>query len=125
MPKPLHYCGDYHVRSRQVRNAAYADPTTRCWRCGHTLPNCKPHRNGTPARWTAGHVIDGDPTSPLLAECSPCNKSEGARYGNARRRRTGGVRNPQRAGRSDESALFEPLPGGPMSHVDPPPPPGW
>ena len=82
MPKPAHYRGNYHVRSRQIRDAAYADPTTRCWRCHRTLPECRPHRNGKPARWTAGHLIDSDPTSPLLPECSPCNKSAGARYGN-------------------------------------------
>ena len=80
--KPAHYRGSYHVQARRVREAAYADPTTRCWRCRLTLPECKPHRNGKPARWTAGHLIDSDPTSPLLPECSPCNKSAGATYGN-------------------------------------------
>ena len=89
-PKPAHYRGSYHVSAARVRAAAYADPATRCWRCGLTLDRCKPHRNGKPARWTAGHVIDSDPNSPLLPECSPCNKSAGASYGNrlrdARRR---------------------------------------
>ena len=82
MAKPPHYQGDYHVRARQVRMAAYADPRTRCWRCNLTLAECKPHRNGKPARWTAGHLRDSDPTSPLLPECSPCAASSGARYGN-------------------------------------------
>ena len=81
-PTPVHYRGNYQADARRVRAAAYADPSTRCWRCGHTLDRCKPHRNGKPARWTAGHVIDSDPTSPLLPECSPCNKSAGATYGN-------------------------------------------
>lgn len=83
--KPAHYRGDYHVRSRRVREAAYADPLTRCWRCKLMLHECKPHRNGKPATWTAGHLIDGDPRSPLLPECSPCNKSAGASHGNALR----------------------------------------
>ena len=82
MAKPAHYRGSYHVRSRAVRQAAYANPDTRCWRCGLTLAECRPHRNGKPARWTAGHVLDSNPNSPLLPECSPCNKSAGASYGN-------------------------------------------
>ena len=79
--KPWHR-GSYHVQSKRVRDAAYADPETRCWRCRLRLHECKPHHNGKPARWTAGHLIDSDPTSPLLPECSPCNKSAGASYGN-------------------------------------------
>ena len=82
MAKPAHYRGSYHVRSRAVRAAAYADPTTRCWRCGRTLGMHPPHKNGKPARWTAGHIRDSDPSSPLAAEASTCNLSAGARYGN-------------------------------------------
>ena len=81
-PKPAHYRGSYHVQSRLVRERAYADPTTRCWRCGHTLAEHAPHKTGKPPRWTAGHVRDGDPTSPLLPEASTCNKSAGATHGN-------------------------------------------
>lgn len=70
-----------------IRRAANLDPSTRCWRCGLTLDKCKPHRNGKRARWTAGHLIDGqaDHTlalADLAAECSPCNYEFGARYGN-------------------------------------------
>ena len=82
MPKPAHYRGTFHVDSRRVRDAAYADPLTLCWRCGRTLDQHPPHKTGKPATWTAGHVIDSDPTSPLLPEASTCNKSAGARYGN-------------------------------------------
>ena len=74
--KPAHYRGTYHVASRKVREAAYADPSTRCWRCGKLL-----HEHGPRARWTAGHLIDGDPTSPLAAEASTCNYSAGAKRG--------------------------------------------
>lgn len=87
MPKPAHYLGTYHVRSRRVREAAYADPTTRCWRCGRTLTQHEPHANGKPARWTAGHLRDGDPTSPLLPEASTCNGKAGGRLGGLRRQR--------------------------------------
>lgn len=79
--KPWH-AGSYHVTSRRIREQAAADPLTQCWRCGRTLDQHPPHKTGKPARWTAGHVVDSDPTSPLLPEASTCNKSAGARYGN-------------------------------------------
>lgn len=85
MAKPAHYQGSYHVRSRQVRLAAYANPLTACWRCGLTLRQHRPHKNGKPPRWTAGHVRDGDPSSPLLPEASTCNFRAGAIAGNRRR----------------------------------------
>lgn len=80
--KPAHYRGGYHVNSAKVRAQANADPLTRCWRCGRLLPEHQPHRNGKPARWTAGHLRDSDPTSPLLPEASTCNLKAGATYGN-------------------------------------------
>jgi hypothetical protein len=82
-PAP-HHRGDYLVRSRDVRDAANADPATRCWRCGKTLREHAPHHNGKPARWTAGHLRDSDPTSPLLPEASTCNYSAGALLGGRR-----------------------------------------
>jgi hypothetical protein len=81
-PKPAHYRGSYHVASRRVREAAAASPYTTCWRCGRTLAQHPPHKTGKPARWTAGHLRDGDPSSPLLPEASTCNKSAGAAHGN-------------------------------------------
>jgi hypothetical protein len=77
--KPAHYSGSYHVRSRAVRQAANANPLTRCWRCGLTLAEHKPHKSGKPARWQAGHLVDSDPTSPLLPEASTCNTRAGAK----------------------------------------------
>lgn len=82
MAKPAHYRGSYHVQARKVREAAYANPLTRCWRCGLMLHEHEPHKTGKPATWTAGHVIDSDQRSPLRPEASTCNKSAGARYGN-------------------------------------------
>lgn len=73
-----HYRGDYTKRAREVRRAANADPTTRCWRCNRTKAE-----HGR--RWQAGHVRDGDATSPLRAECAECNLREGAKVGNRRR----------------------------------------
>jgi len=78
---PAHRSGDYQRRAAAVRAAAYADPTTRCWRCGKTLDQHKP---GT--TWDAGHVIDGSPLSILAAEASSCNRSAGAAMGNRRRK---------------------------------------
>ncbi len=83
--KGPHHSGTYQRRAANVRAAANLDPDTRCWRCRRTLDQHEPHRNGTPARWTAGHIRDGDPTSPLAPEASTCNYSAGARTGNARR----------------------------------------
>ena len=78
--KGPHHRGTYHVRARQVRAAAYANPATQCWRCGRTLNQHKPGD-----RWTAGHIHDGDPNSPLLPEARSCNSSAGATLGNQRR----------------------------------------
>jgi hypothetical protein len=82
--KALHHRGDYHVRSRRLTAAARADTSTRCWRCGLTLDQHRPHRNGKPARWTAGHVNDGQVGGLLLPEASTCNYSAGAELGNQR-----------------------------------------
>lgn len=54
----------YKRRAKAVRQRAQNDPNVRCWRCG-----------GRPAdgQWNAGHVIEGDPSSPLEPECRTCN----------------------------------------------------
>jgi len=85
--KPPHYRGGYHRQAAQLRAAAYANPSTRCWRCKLTLAEHPPHRDGKPARWTAGHVIDGQPGGPLLPEASTCNYSAGGTLGNRKRPR--------------------------------------
>ena len=87
MSKPPHYRGSYHVEARKVRQRAAADPTTECWRCGRTLDQHPAHRNGAPPRWTAGHLLDGVPGSPLAPEASTCNYSAGAKLGANRRHR--------------------------------------
>ena len=74
--KGAHHRGTYHVASARVRAAAYANPLTRCWRCGRTLPEIRTHK--PKAKWTAGHLNDGQVGGPLAAECSPCNYSAGA-----------------------------------------------
>lgn len=85
MPKAAHHRGSHQRRARAVTTAANNDPTTRCWRCQRTLTEHPPHRNGKPARWTAGHLVDGQVDGLLLPEASTCNYSEGGRLGNARR----------------------------------------
>lgn len=85
MKKP-HHMGDFDRRGRLIRAAAYANPATRCWRCGLTLEE---RRATHPrARWTAGHLIDGQTGGAMAAECSPCNYSNGASMGNRMRKRT-------------------------------------
>lgn len=80
----VHYAGAFDRLGRAVRDAANADPTTRCRTCGGLA------RPGDP--WQAGHVIDGDPNSPLQAEHRSCNARGGAAQTN--RRKGGGGSNP-------------------------------
>ncbi len=72
----LHDSGSYRVRAARVRELANADPTTRCWRCGALASPGDP--------WTAGHVRDSDPSSPLRAEHASCNYRAGQRLGRER-----------------------------------------
>ena len=78
---------------RAVRRAASCTPHAICWRCGRTLAQHEPHRNGKPAEWQGGHTIDGvngpawfDVTrrppkglALIAPEASTCNTSAGAR----------------------------------------------
>lgn len=73
-----HYRGGYQAQAKRVRQAAYANPATRCWVCNRTLAE---HAR----KWTAGHVIDGQAGGVLLAECEQCNLSRGAAMGNRKR----------------------------------------
>lgn len=77
--KPAHYRGGYHIAAAKVRAAANADPNTTCQRCGQL-------GRGPRDPWDAGHLRDGDPTSPLGPEHRSCNRSAGATLGNAKRR---------------------------------------
>lgn len=85
MPKKPHHSGTHHVRSRLVRQAAYADPDTRCGRCGRTLAEHPNTKTGKPPSWQAGHVIDGLVDGPLRPEADVCNTAAGARRGNGMR----------------------------------------
>lgn len=84
MAKKPHYTGSYHVQSRRIRDAANADPTTRCWRCRRTMAEIRARKPR--ARWTAGHLIDGMKDGPLAPECSPCNYAAGARLTHQKRK---------------------------------------
>jgi len=91
MGKPAHRVGPYQTQARAVCAAASADPTTTCWRCGLMLHQHTPHKNGRRPFWTAGHVIDGDPLSPLLPEASTCNFRAGGLQAATMSRRTTGT----------------------------------
>jgi hypothetical protein len=80
-----HRTAEYQRRSRAIRAQAKACPSTRCWRCGLTLAQIR--RIKPWAEWTAGHHIHGQVGGAMSAECSPCNFSDGAHYGNDLRRR--------------------------------------
>jgi hypothetical protein len=84
--------GNYPARARAVVLAARRNPLTHCWRCGHTLAEHPPHRTGARPYWTAGHVIDSDPRSPLAPEASTCNYAAGGRL--SRQRASGERRSP-------------------------------
>ena len=77
-PKPAHYTGSYDADAKAIRDAAYADPLTRCWWCNKTLAE-----HGQP--WQAGHLNDGEVGGPMAAECRKCNASRGGKLGNQRR----------------------------------------
>lgn len=80
----VHHTGPYRSRARAVVAAANADPSTLCWRCKRTLAQHPPHKTGQQARWTAGHINDGQINGPLLPEASTCNYTAGAKLGRAR-----------------------------------------
>lgn len=82
--KAAHHRGTYQARAKRVTDAAYANPSTRCWRCRRTLAQVQQRKPR--ARWTAGHVIAGQVGGDLEPECSPCNYGHGARLGNRMRR---------------------------------------
>jgi len=90
--KPAHRRGTYQVASRQIRQAANANPLAICWRDGFTLAQ----HTGDGLTWTAGHTIPGSPHARpwlevtrrpppgdwLAPEVSSCNYSAGARQVN-------------------------------------------
>lgn len=86
MAGPHHRGPDYERRAAAVRARANANPRTRCWRCGKTLAEHEPHRNGKRPRWEAGHTTDGKVGGELKPEASTCNKRAGIALTNARRR---------------------------------------
>ena len=79
-----HHKGNYARRAKQVRDAANAVPSTLCWRCHRTLAEIRLTK--PKAKWTAGHLNDGEIDGPLAPECSCCNFGAGARLTNTRRR---------------------------------------
>lgn len=84
-PKPQHHRGSYQRLAKRVTDAAWANPATRCIRCGLTLQAHKPHRNGRRPWWTAGHLVDGQVDGELGPEASTCNYAAGGRLAQARR----------------------------------------
>lgn len=73
-----HRTTEYKVRAKLVRERAYADPATRCWRCGLTLAEEQGRNPTKTIIWHAGHTVDADNSAPLLPEHSSCNTSAGA-----------------------------------------------
>lgn len=84
MSNPALRSGSYRRRAVAVVAAAYADPSSRCWRCGRTLGEEQAREPGRAVSWQAGHVVDSDPWSPLAAEHSTCNARAGQVLGQRR-----------------------------------------
>ena len=95
-----HHNARHDQQARQLKAIAAGNPAAICWRCGRTLDQHPPHRNGDPQTWDAGHTVDGatnppvwphvdrrpPPGVPYLAlEASRCNRAAGAAAGNRRR----------------------------------------
>ena len=68
----------YKKTAPLVRRAAYAQPDYRCPICSMTLTEMAKLRPNNIVGWDAGHIVDGDETYGLRAECSFCNRSRGA-----------------------------------------------
>ena len=85
------YRGDYQTRSRLVREAAYANPATRCRWCLLTLAEAQALYPEKSVKWDAGHRDHTDPRAPLAAEHAHCNRSEGQAFGVQKRRSSGGT----------------------------------
>lgn len=83
-PNRPHHQGTYARRARLLRDAANANPDTRCGRpeCGLTLAEYAAIHGDAAAKWTAGHVHDGQIEGELRPEHARCNASAGARHGN-------------------------------------------
>lgn len=80
----------HQVRARPIRARAYADPSTRCWRCGLTLAEVRAANPRRKVVWHAGHTA---PTryAALLAECSLCNLQNAGETTQAKRSSSGGT----------------------------------
>lgn len=79
----------HQLRAGPIRQRAYADPSTRCWRCGLTLAQVQAANPGRKVVWHAGHT--GGRHDPLLAECSLCNWRNAAETTAAKRATSGGT----------------------------------
>ena len=79
----------FQVRAKPIRDRAYADPSTACWRCGLTLAQVRAANPGRKVVWHAGHT--GGRHDPLLAECSLCNLRNAAETTRAKRATSGGT----------------------------------
>ena len=86
IPKKPHHRGSFDRRAKMVRVAAYADPDTRCHRCGFRLNEGPFHRHDHTEKWEAGHVVDGEVDGWLMPETRSCNRRDAARKLNARKR---------------------------------------
>jgi len=74
-----HYDAQFKQRGKVMREAAAADSTTKCWRCGLTLAEYRAQHPGREVSWHVDHVVPGRTNSPLRMAHSTCNMEEGGR----------------------------------------------
>lgn len=84
--KAAHHRGAHQRRAKLVCDWAWAHPDTRCARCGLTYAEAAKRWGQARAKWTGGHVNDGEINGAYQPEHLHCGSSAGATYGNAQRR---------------------------------------
>ena len=80
--QPHHNTPWYKKTAPAIRRAAYANPNHRCPHCTLTLTEMRQLRPNNVIGWDAGHIVDGNESYGLQAECSFCNRSRGAKARN-------------------------------------------
>jgi hypothetical protein len=83
--KAAHHKGSHQVRAKRCTDWAWTHPTTTCRRCGLTHAEALTRWGETGAKWTAGHIVDGQVGGPYAPEHAHCNYSAGAVAGNRAR----------------------------------------
>ena len=86
--KAHHNTAWYKRTAPLIRQAARNNPHHRCPICNMTLAEMRQARPGSVVGWDAGHLVAGNDSYGLQAECSFCNRSRGSRSWHDRKKTT-------------------------------------